>query len=213
MKGVPLNEELYNYIVDTFAEEDEILRNVVKSTSENDLPLIHISPENGKFLYMLAKMIGARRIIEVGTLAGYSTIWMARALPEDGKLITLEVDERHASVAQENFNKAGLASKIGLIRGDASETLRKMKDERFDFAFIDADKISYPLYFELVLPMMNKGGIIAADNALRDGEVVKSNPDEGTRGVQIYNKMTASDPRVVSLLIPISDGLTISYVK
>lgn len=214
MKGVPLNEELYNYIVDIFAEEDDILRGVVQSTSENDLPLIHVSPENGKFLYLLAKIISARRIIEVGTLAGYSTIWMARALPEDGKLITLEVDEKHASVAQENFNMAGLASKIELIRGDAASSLRKMKDERFDFAFIDADKVSYPLYFELILPMMNSGGIITADNTLRDGEVIQSEPDdEGTRGVQVYNKVTASDPKVISLLVPISDGLTISYVK
>jgi len=214
MKGVPLNEELYNYIVNTFAEEDEILRNVVKSTEENGLPLIHVSPENGKFLYLLAKMIRARRIIEVGTLAGYSTIWMARALPEDGELITLEVDQKHASVAQENFNMAGLDSKIELITGNAVPVLMQMKDERFDFAFIDADKISYPLYFELILPMMNSGGIITADNTLRDGEVINPDTaDEGTRGVQIYNNLTASDTRVISLLVPISDGLTISYVK
>jgi predicted O-methyltransferase YrrM len=214
MKGVPLNEEIYDYIVNLFAEEDEILQGVVKSTEENGLPLIHVSPENGKFLYMLVKIISAKRILEVGTLAGYSTIWMARALPEGGKLITLEVDEKHAHIARENFKKAGLEQKIELILGSAAETLKKLKDERFDFAFIDADKVSYPLYFDLILPMMNRGGIIAADNTLRKGDVLRTLPqEEGTEGVQIYNKMTASDTRVISLLVPISDGVTVSLVK
>jgi predicted O-methyltransferase YrrM len=214
MKGVPLNEEIYNYIVNLFAEEDEILQGVVKSSEENGLPLIHVSPENGKFLYMLVKIISAKRILEVGTLAGYSTIWMARALPEDGKLITLEVDQKHAHIARENFKKAGLEQKIELILGSAAETLKKLKDERFDFAFIDADKVSYPLYFDLILPMMNRGGIIAADNTLRKGDVLRTLPqEEGTEGVQIYNKMTASDTRVISLLVPISDGVTVSLVK
>ena len=215
MKGVPLNEELYNYIVDIFAAEDDILKSVVKNTGTLKIPLIQISPELGKFLQILIKSIKAKRILEIGTLTGYSSIWMARALPDGGKLTTLEISKDHYEEAKKNFQKAGLTEKIEIIFGSASESLDKFKDEKFDFAFIDADKTGYPAYFDKVIGMMNPGGIIAADNTLRDGAVVKPDTelDEGTKAVNVYNKKVASDPRVDSLLIPISDGLTICYVK
>lgn len=215
MKGVPLNEELYNYIVDIFAAEDDILKDVVKNTGTLKIPLIQISPELGKFLQILIKSIKAKRVLEIGTLTGYSSIWMARALAEGGKLTTLEISKDHYEEAKKNFQKAGLTEKIELIFGSASESLDKLKGEKFDFAFIDADKTGYPAYFDKVIGMMNPGGIIAADNTLRDGAVVKPDTelDEGTKAVNVYNKKVASDPRVDSLLIPISDGLTICYVK
>jgi caffeoyl-CoA O-methyltransferase len=213
MKGVPLNEELYNYIVDTFVKEDDILKNIVKETGEKDIPLIQVSPELGKFLQLLIKMVGAKRIVEIGTLTGYSSIWMARALPDDGKVITLEISSKHAETARNNFKKAGLENKIELVFGNAMESLEKLKNEKFDFCFIDADKTGYPAYFDQVIGMMNKGGIIAADNTLRDGNIVKPNPDEGTKAIDVYNKKMAADSRVESLLVPISDGLTISFVK
>ena len=213
MKGVPLNETLYDYIVNTFAQEDDILKDVVKGTEEKKIPLIQVSPELGKFLQLLIRMIKAKRVLEVGTLTGYSSIWMARALPENGKLTTLEISEEHAAEAKENFKKAGLGGRIELILGSAGESLDKLAGEKFDFAFIDADKTGYPGYFDKVIGMMCKGGIIAADNTLRDGKLTDADPDEGTRSVDEYNKKTASDPRVESMLIPISDGLTISFVK
>jgi predicted O-methyltransferase YrrM len=213
MKGVPLNEELYNYIVDTFAPEDDILKNVVSETEKKKFPLIQVSPENGKFLNLMIKMIGAKNVLEIGTLTGYSTIWMARALPVEGKVITLEISKEHAEAARNNFKKAGLENKIELILGSAMESLDKLKNEKFDFAFIDADKTGYPAYFDKVIGMMNKGGIIAADNTLRDGNIVKPNPDEGTKAIQVYNNKTANDSRLESLLVPISDGLTVSLVK
>lgn len=213
MKGVPLNDDLYSYILNTFVDEDEILKSILEKTKEHNLPQIHISPENGKILYLLAKMIKAVNAIEIGTLAGYSSIWIARALPENGKLITIEYEQSHAIVSAENFKNAGLENKINLIHGDAREILDRMRGEKFDFAFIDADKVSYPEYFRKLLPLINSGGLIAADNTLRDGEIIKNIADEGTKAVQKYNSIAAKEPSVISLLIPISDGLTISYIK
>jgi caffeoyl-CoA O-methyltransferase len=214
MKGVPLNDELYQYIVNTFAEEDDVLKSAVADTEKNGMPLIQVSPENGKFLQLLMKMIGAKRVLELGTLGGYSTIWMARGLPDDGKLITLEYEKKHAEVAVNNFKRAGLENKIEIILGSALESLDMLKGQKFDFAFIDADKVNYPAYFEKVLALMNKGGIITADNTLRKGGVIDPNiEDEGTKAIQVFNKKVSSDPRVESLLVPISDGVTVCLVK
>lgn len=213
MKGVPLNEELYNYIVNTFAEEDEVLKNIVIETGEKNFPLIQVSPELGKFLYLLIKLINARKVLEIGTLAGYSAIWMARALPQDGRLITLEISREHADFATGNFAKAGLENKIELLRGNAVDLMKNLKEEKFDFVFMDADKTQYTEYFNLVIQMTNPGGIIAADNTLKHGRVIDSNPDKYTKGILAYNKLTAHDRRVESLLVPISDGVTISLVK
>ncbi len=213
MKGVPLNEELYQYIVNTFAKEDEVLKSVVAETQRLEMPLIQVSPENGKFLQLLIKIIGARNVLEIGTLAGYSTIWMARGLPDNGKLVTLEFEKKHSEAARKNFVRAGLENKIEIITGPAIESLDKLKSSKFDFAFIDADKVNYPAYFDKVIEMMNKGGLITADNTLRDGKIVDADTDEGTEAVKIYNKKVASDPRVESLLVPISDGVTVCLVK
>jgi predicted O-methyltransferase YrrM len=215
MKGVPLNEELYNYIVDTFAQEDDLLKEIVKGTEEKKIPLIQVSPDNGKFLYMLIKMINAGCVLEIGTLAGYSTIWMARALPDDGKVITLEVSKEHADFSRANFKKAGLENKIDLVFGKAMDSLDKLLNsgQKFDFVFIDADKENSSAYFDKAIEMTNKGGIIATDNTLKNGNVVKKDVDEGTKGIQVYNKKVANDPRVESLLVSISDGLTISWVR
>ena len=214
MKGVPLNDELYRYIVNTFAEEDDILKTAVADTEKNGMPLIQVSPDNGKFLQLLMKIVGAKKVLELGTLGGYSTIWMARGLPEDGKLITLEYEKKHADVALNNFKRAGLENKIEIVLGPALESLDKLNGQKFDFAFIDADKVNYPVYFEKILALMNKGGIITADNTLRKGEVINPNiEDEGTKAIQVFNKKVASDPRVESLLVPISDGVTVCLVK
>ncbi len=213
MKGVPLNEQLYQYIVDTFAKEDELLRQIVKETEEKNIPLIQISPELGKFLYVLVKSIKAMRILEIGALTGYSTIWMARALPDGGRLTTLEISKEHADIANGNFKKAGLDKKINLILGNAMESLDKLANEKFDFVFIDADKILYPAYYEKVIKLMNNGGIITADNTLKDGRIIDKNPDENIRAIQVFNKTVADDPRVDSILVPISDGITMAVVK
>ncbi len=213
MKGVPLNDKLYTYIVDTFVQEDDLLKQIVVDTAAKNIPMIQISPDNGKFLYLLMKMIRAKRVLEIGTLAGYSTIWMARALPEGVRITTLEISEKHADEAKSNYKKAGLEDKIELMLGSALESLDKLQFEKFDFVFIDADKENSCNYFDKVFGLMNKGGIIACDNTLKFGRVVDENPDDSTKGILKYNKMVAGDPRVESLLVSISDGLTISLVK
>lgn len=213
MKGVPLNDKLYSYIIDTFVEEDDILKQIVIDTEAKKIPLIQISPDNGKFLYLLIKMIRAKRVLEIGALAGYSTIWMARALPEEGRITTLEISEKHAEEARSNYKKAGLESKIELMFGSALESLDKLQNEKFDLVFIDADKENSSNYFDKVIGCMKPGGIIACDNTLKHGRVVDEDPDDSTIGILNYNKKVASDPRVESLLVSISDGLTISLVK
>jgi len=210
MKGVPLNEKLYDYIINTFVQEDELLKQIPQDAERKNIPLIQVSPENGKFLFMLIKMIRAKYVLEIGTLTGYSSIWMARALPEDGKLITIEISPEHAAEARKNFIKSGLDNKITLMEGRAADIISSLNDRKFDFVFIDADKENTINYYDAVFDMVNIGGIIATDNTLREGKVIEVNPDPGTRAINAYNRKVANDSRVISLLIPISDGLTIS---
>ncbi|MCC6865697.1 MAG: O-methyltransferase [Ignavibacteria bacterium] len=213
MKGVPLTVDLYKYIIDTFINEDDILKQVVKDTAEMKLPLIQVSPETGKLLGLFIKMINAKNVLEIGTLTGYSSIWMARALPDNGKITTLEFSEAHAKEALKNFEKAGLKNKINLILGKAMDTLDKLSEKDFDLVFIDADKENCVNYFNKVIPMVRKGGLIITDNTLRRGEVIAPNPGPGTQGIISYNKFVSTDCRVESILIPIDDGITLSFIK
>lgn len=213
MKGVPLTEELYKYITDTFIKEDDLLKQVVKDTADKNLPMIQVSPETGKLLGMFIKMINAMNVLEIGTLTGYSTIWMARALPADGSVTTLELTNEHADEAEKNFLSAGVGSKIKLIRGKAIESLNQLAGKTFDMVFIDADKENCTNYFNKVIYMVRAGGLIITDNTLRRGEVIEQNPGPATKGIIDYNKLVANDTRVESILLPIDDGLTLSFVK
>lgn len=213
MKGVPLTEELYKYITDTFVHEDDLLKQIVADTEAKNIPLIQVSPETGKLLGMFIKMIGARNILEIGTLTGYSTIWMARALPPEGKITTLELTKAHADEALSNFKKAGLESRVELVLGKALESLDTLAGRSFDMVFIDADKENCVNYFNKVINMVRPGGMIITDNTLRRGEVIDPNPGPGAKGIIAYNKLVAGDSRVESLLVPIDDGITISLVR
>jgi predicted O-methyltransferase YrrM len=213
MKGVPLTEELYKYITDTFIHEDDLLKQIVVDTEAKKIPLIQVSPETGKLLGMFIKMIGVRNVLEIGTLTGYSSIWMARALPTEGKVTTLELTKEHADEALSNYKKAGLENKITLILGKALDSLETLAGSKFDMVFIDADKENCVNYFNKVIHMVRSGGLIITDNTLRRGEVIDPNPGPGAQGIIAYNKLVASDSRVESLLIPIDDGITISIVK
>ena len=213
MKGVPLTEELYKYITDTFIQEDDMLKQIVADTEAKNIPLIQVSPETGKLLGMFVKMISAKNVLEIGTLTGYSTIWMARALPPDGKVTTLELTKVHADEALSNYKKAGLDSRINLILGKALESLDTLSSSKFDLVFIDADKENCVNYFNKVIDMVRPGGLIITDNTLRRGEVIAPNPGPGAMGIIAYNKLVAANSRVESLLVPIDDGITISLVK
>lgn len=186
-------DDVDSYITDLFVGHD--LDFVTEASDAAGLPSIHVSPPQGKFLHLLARVMGASRILEIGTLAGYSTIWMARALPADGRLVTLEYDPKHAEVARKNIERAGLNETVEIRVGAALDTFPS--GDVFDLIFIDADKETYPEYFERSLEVVRPGSVIVADNVVRDGDVVDASSDDiRVRGVQRMNEMMASSPRV-----------------
>ena len=211
---------LDRYIDDLFAPEDAALTAALTDSKAAGLPAIQISAGQGKFLYLLAKLVGARRILELGTLGGYSTIWLARALGADGKLVSLEFEPRHAEVARANLARAGLAAKAEVIVGAALDTLPEViakADGPFDLVFIDADKVNYPNYFGLIIGAMRPGALILADNVIRAGAVLKP-VDEAARATAAFNAMIAADQRVEAVIlqqvgIKGHDGLAIVRVK
>lgn len=199
-----------------------MLRATVERAEGLDLPDIHVSPVQGKLLYLLAKMVGARRILELGTLAGYSTLWLARALPPDGKLITLESMPEHAKVAKTNIENAGFSSRIELVVGEALDTLPDVihrADGPFDLIFIDADKANYPNYLPIVMNCVRPGSLILGDNVIRKGTVLAPHrSDEAAVGARGFNALVAADDRLEAIIlqqvgIKGHDGMVIARVK
>jgi predicted O-methyltransferase YrrM len=205
------------YLSSLFAPEDKFLQAARKEMEREQLPGISVSASEGKLLHLLALLSGARRILEIGTLGGYSTIWLARALPPEGKLISLEIDPHHAEVAQRNLEHAGLTKKVEVRTGPALEALSRIMAEEsmpFDLIFIDADKDGYVDYLRKAVPLLREGGLILADNTLPDA-VFDPKADSGTKR---YNAAVAAHPDLVSILVPVLrsngiDGLLISLKK
>lgn len=189
-----------DYLTQTLVGEDDALIGAVRESERAGLPAIQVAPNQGKLLHLLARMIGARSILEIGTLGGYSTIWMARALPAGGRLVTLEADPKHAEVARANFARAGLAGVIDLRLGRALDTLPKLAAEGlgpFDLFFIDADKPSIPEYFDWALRLSHPGSLILVDNVVRKGAVADAASDDpNVQGVRRFNERVAREPRV-----------------
>lgn len=209
------------YIADLFIPPDSALDAALQASANAGLPEIQVAPNQGKLLNILAQSIGARSILEIGTLGGYSTIWLARALPPDGKLITLEMDEKHAGIARANLARAGLANVAEVRVGRAIETLPKLAAEGhgpFDLVFIDADKPSNSDYFNWALKLTHKGSLIITDNVVRNGGVADPNStDLNVQGVQRFNKLAAAEKRVTMTAIQTVgskgyDGLAIALV-
>jgi predicted O-methyltransferase YrrM len=184
-----------SYIEDRMVGEDEVLTAALEDSAAAGLPAIAVSPAQGKQLYLMALSIGARRILEVGTLGGYSTIWMARALPADGQLVSLEIDPKHAAVARANIARAMPAAKVDVIVGKAIDSLRGLKGP-FDLVFIDADKESNADYFAEALRMSRKGSVIIVDNVVRGGAVIDPNGNSMVQGVRRLFDMIANEKRV-----------------
>jgi predicted O-methyltransferase YrrM len=192
--------EVDRYIVDLLVPADAALDAAQESIVSAGLPPISVSPAHGKLLHLLARLRQARSILEIGTLGGYSTIWMARALPDDGRLITLEIDPKHAEVAHLNIARAELSSRVEIRLGRAIDTLEELEAEGagpFDMIFIDADKASIPEYFEYALGMSRRGTLIIVDNVVRSGAVIDAeSTDPNIQGVRRFNEMLAAEPRV-----------------
>jgi predicted O-methyltransferase YrrM len=189
------------YIADLFVPNDPVLDAALRDSDAAGLPSIHVSPNQGKLLMLVARAVGARRILEIGTLGGYSTIWLARGLADEGgRLVTLEFDARHAEVARANIARAGLAGAVDVRVGRALDTLPALAAEGggpFDLIFIDADKPSYPDYLAWSLRLARPGTLIVADNVVRDGAVVDADSaDPNVRGVRRFNELLAAEPRV-----------------
>jgi predicted O-methyltransferase YrrM len=209
------------YIEHLFNPHDEALAQNLQNAQAADLPTINVSPNEGKLLYLIAKIAGAQRVLEIGTLGGYSTTWLARALPTDGKVITLELDEKHAEVARQNLDRAGVADRVEVRVGRAADTLRQMIDQHtapFDLIFIDADKAGYVEYLDLSLHLSHPGTVILADNLIRNGRVIDRQPgDASAHGAKAFNDALAANEKLESIVLPIIrenlDGLSISIVK
>jgi len=206
-----VDERLQRYIEELFAVEDSVLKRVRERHAELDLPPIHISPDEGKLLHVLLRAAGARTVLEIGSLAGYSGIWLARALPAGGMLTTIEKHPVHAELARQAYAEAGLAERVRLIEGEALSVLETLPpDTAFDAVFVDADKDPLPLYFEWSVRLLRPGGLLLCDNAFFHGSVVDpSDHSPQAEGVRAFNRLAATDRRVVSAVIPIRDGVVI----
>lgn len=196
-------EAVDQYISQLLAPEDDALRAIDPSLSEAGMPPISVSANQGQLLQLLARLVNARRILEIGTLGGYSTIWLARALPSDGTLITLEVDAHHAGVARSNIDRAGLSAIVEVRIGKALDLLPQLAGEApFDLIFIDADKPPYADYFDWAVKLSRVGTLIVADNVIREGKVLDpDSDDERVRGVQRFNALLATRTDVTATIL------------
>lgn len=211
-----------NYIAQLLIKPDEALSKTEASIEAENIPPISVSPNQGKFLHILAKLCNAKKILEVGTLGGYSTIWMARALPADGKLITLEIDPKHAAVAKNNIAIAGLESQVEIKIGKAIDIMPELVANRegpFDMIFIDADKPPYAEYFEWALQLSRPGTLIVTDNVIRNGKVLDpDSTDPMVKGAHRFNKALAASDKVTATIVQTvgskeHDGMAIAVVN
>ncbi len=221
-----MNQNLFtavdSYIDDLYIPHDEALEAALQKAQEMGQRRIVISPNQGKFLHILALLCRARRILEIGTFVGYSAIWLARALPPDGRLITLEREEHHAEIARSILAQAGLSNMVEVRVGDALESMSHLEVEHsasFDMVFIDAEKEPYPDFLQSSLRLVRPGGLIVADNAIRHGQVIDhNNTDSGIEGIRHYNAELASNPRCTATIVQTVgvkgyDGMSIAIVR
>ncbi len=206
------DDALEAYLRENFAIEDDVLTAIRENIAARGLPHISINPEDGRFLEFIVAASGARLVLEIGTLGGYSGTWIARGMPDDGRLITIELSPEYASVAEHNFRLAGFVERVDIRVGDAHQLLPKLSTEGpFDFIFIDAEKEGYPAYLEWALENLQPGGIVAGHNAFGHGDVVDAaDTSEQTEALRAFNRRLAEDPQMVSLIFPAGDGMAVA---
>ncbi|MBO3746331.1 O-methyltransferase [Streptosporangiaceae bacterium NEAU-GS5] len=209
-----LRSDIAAYAITHTTRPDDVLRDLAAETHERlgGAAGMQIPSDQGTLLYILASIIQPRLAVEVGTFTGYSSICVARALPEGGRLIACDVSEEWTSVARRYWERAGVADRIELRLGDAAATLRAMPvDETIDFAFIDADKEGYPVYYEEIMTRLRPGGLIAVDNTLQHGRIVDAEAGGTVPGMRAFNDLVAADKRATTVLLPFADGVTLIY--
>jgi caffeoyl-CoA O-methyltransferase len=212
IKSLGVSPEVHEYLVAHGTPPDSVQRELIEETKKlGGISIMQVAPEQGAFLTVFARAIGAKRAIEVGTFTGYSSLCIARGLAQGGKLTTCDTSDEWTQVARRYWEKAGVADRIELRLGAGAETLRALpKDPVFDLGFIDADKPGYPVYYEEILTRLRPGGVILVDNVLWTGRVADpAVQDEMTVAIRKFNDKVASDPRVDCVMVPISDGLTL----
>jgi predicted O-methyltransferase YrrM len=217
-QSIGLDDQLYNYLLSVSLREPEILLKLRQETASHPRSTMQISPEQGQFMSLLVQLMGAKKTLEVGVFTGYSSLSVALALPDDGKIIAADVSEEFTAIARRYWQEAGVAHKIDLRLAPGLETLDELlttgQGGTFDFAFIDADKENYDGYYERSLQLVRPGGLIAIDNVLWSGEVANpQNQDESTQSIRALNEKLHHDERVKLSLVPIADGLTLAIKR
>jgi predicted O-methyltransferase YrrM len=201
---------LATYLTDLFAHEDPPLRAIREGHDAAGLPTIHVSPDEGKILHVLLRAVGATRVLEVGTLGGYSAVWMARALPPGGSITSIEHDDTHAAYARRGLENAGVADRVTIKTGEALDVLRALEPP-YDVVFLDADKAPLPLYLEEARRLVRLGGLILCDNTFLHGTVADaSDHSPDAEGMRRFNELVARDRRLVAGVIPVRDGLLVA---
>jgi len=216
MKFIPMHDALYDYLVQHGHNGDPLLAELARETEAlGPIAMMQVAPEQGTLMALLVRAIGARSAVEIGTFTGYSALSVARALGPEGRLLCCDVSEEWTSIARRYWARAGVAERIELRLAPAIETLNALPAERsFDFAFIDADKVSYRAYYDALLPRMRPNGLLIFDNVLWMGQVLDiQSPSDDTRALQQLNDFLATDTRVQAVMINVSDGLTIVRKK
>jgi caffeoyl-CoA O-methyltransferase len=212
LKNIVLNQHLYNYMLRQAEPPSAVQRNLIERTNALGASAeMQIPHEQGVLLTLLVRLIGARRIVEVGTYTGYSTLAMAVGLPAGGRVITCDRSDEWTAIAVRAWQEAGVADRIELRLGPAAETLRGLpENESIDLVFIDADKVSYIDYWELLVPRVRGGGLLLADNVFYNGEAADPAPAGNAKAIDAFNRHVRADPRVESVMLPIADGLTLA---
>lgn len=212
-----LPEELYGYLQAVSLREPPVMRALREETASHPRARMQITPEQGQFMMLLVRMLGARRTLEIGVFTGYSSLAVALALPEDGRVVACDISEEYTSVARRYWKQAGVENKIDLHLAPALDTLRELTPAHrgaFDFAFIDADKVNYEPYYESALELLRPGGLIMVDNVLWSGRVADPGEnDADTLALRAFNRKLHSDSRVMLSMLPVGDGVTLALKR
>lgn len=214
-RTITMSDDLYGYLLDTSLREPPLLKRLRDETAAHPQARMQISPEQGQFMQLLAKLTGARRCIEVGVFTGYSSLAVALALPAEGRILACDVSEEFTSVARRYWKEAGVAGKIELVLAPATETLdarlKAGEAGNYDLAFIDADKANYANYYERILKLLRPGGLVLVDNVLWSGRVLDADDrSEDTTAIRAFNRLLHQDERVDLSMLPVGDGLTLA---